>query len=158
MAVVVTLIYVAIQIRQSTAQLRVNSFQTATERYAEFYVDISDDPEKFDMWSRGLESFKLLEPLDQMRFHTHTYRMLWSYRHSIESAEVGVLSDEILLELTMDLASVLKCPGMIEWRQSLQDRAGKTQFDALLDGILATGEATKPINQVLPFLSISKRT
>jgi len=152
-AVVATLIYVAIQIRQNSVQLRNNSFEMATGRYAGFYIDIADDPEKFDMWRRGLASFEALEPLDQFRFHTHMYRMLWAYRQSIESASAGVLPNNILVELKMDLASVLKCPGATEWRKSLWgDPEAKDEWSALFDDILRTGKRAKPINEMLPFL------
>lgn len=153
-AVVATLVYVAIQIRQNSVQLRNNSFEMAAGRYAGFYIDIADDPEKFDMWRRGLASFEVLDPLEQFRFHTHMYRMLWSYRQSIESAKAGVLPKKILVELKMDLASVLKCPGATEWRKSLEPPEARDEWSILLDDILETGKLAKPINEVLPFLSV----
>ncbi|MGK0257051.1 MAG: hypothetical protein ACI96M_000479 [Candidatus Azotimanducaceae bacterium] len=153
-AVVGTLVYLAIQIRQNSAQLRIASFQTSTERYADLIGNVFDEPENFRWFRDGLASYESLIPENQARFHIHLHRTLLSYRNNLVLREAGAISDEILIEQKLDIARILKCPGAQEWAQSLvfevEVRPGA---DALINDILSSGSDLNPLTVVLPFLS-----
>ena len=155
-AVVATLIYLAVQIRQNSTQIRLNSVQTATERYAGLITTVLQDPVKFEMFRDGLNSYSALKPEQQAQFHSHLVNVATAYNNSLELLQAGVISEETLMAQKRDVARILKCPGALEWRESIVFESDmQAQMDAVLDDIIADSEAI-PLNQLIPFLH--KRT
>ena len=158
-AVVATLIYLAIQIRQNSVQVRVNSFQISTERYAELIANVLDDPVRFAWFKDGLESYRSLDLEKQAQFHVHLVRALNSYRNNVELMKAGAIAESVLMEQKMDIARILKCPGSREWARSVAlEPQARVQWDAQIDDILSVGEDLVPLNEVLPFLKKQVRS
>ena len=56
-AVVATLAYLAMQIRQNSAQLKINSYQTSVDRFQNQIANVTEDPAKFEMFRIGLTNY-----------------------------------------------------------------------------------------------------
>jgi hypothetical protein len=152
-AVVATLIYLAIQIRQNSAQLRISSYQTSTERYANLMRNVLADPENFSWFKAGLESYRQLDAAGQARFHAHLYGVIDSYRSNLVLRDAGVLSEEVFWEQKLDTARILKCPGSVEWVKSLSlEPQAQEYWSSVFEDILSVDEAI-PLNEGLPFLA-----
>ena len=67
-AVVVTLIYVAIQIRQSNRESQSSTAWAITNSLNEFAGRITSDTELASVWNRGIADFNALDDTDQERF------------------------------------------------------------------------------------------
>jgi hypothetical protein len=76
-AVVVSLIYLAIQIRQNTNSFRAATFQDIIREGNAFLRDLSVHPELARIWRSGLESLEALSSEESTRFH---YLILGFYR------------------------------------------------------------------------------
>lgn len=156
-AVVVTLVYLAVQIRQNSTQLRLNSHQISTERYADLIANVLQDPDKFSTFRDGLQSYSALDPDQQALFHSHLFTTITAYRDNVELVEAGVLSEEILMEQKQDIARILKCPGSMEWLRTLAESFGAEPEGSdflipLIEDILEFGKDVVPLNQGLQFL------
>ena len=152
-AVVATLVYLIIQIRRQSTQLKLGSFQTSTERYAGLIANVLDDPENFRWFRDGLQSYESLRPEDQARFHIHLIRTIDSYRNDLVLCDAGAIPAEILVVQKRDVARILKCPGSLEWAKSITlEPDEQPGWDANIEDILSVGKNLNPINVVLPFL------
>jgi hypothetical protein len=147
-AVVVTLAYLAIQIRQNSEQLRLNSYQTHLERHAGLISHFLQDPEKFATFQRALNSYDSCPPHQQAMFHSHVMTSVHALRHSQQLSASGVLPEGEFLEQQRDFSRVLKSPGGKEWMDSLGIDATKGFFAE----VLRVGKDEPPLNLMLPFL------
>jgi len=150
--VVATLIYLAIQIRQNSAQLRISSYQTSTERYVDLLNNALADSENFSWFKAGLESYRQLDAAAQARFHAHLFSVINSHRSNLVLRDAGVLSEDVFLEQKLDTARILKCPGSVEWANSLRLEPQTLKgMRSIIEDVLSV-EAT-PLNEALPFLA-----
>jgi hypothetical protein len=95
--VVISLVYLAVQIRQNTRQLAQNTGAArlaaleATNR--EFNVirnEVVRDPEVADLYLRGLREFGSLEPRDRLRFGLLLQNFFFTFQATFDrSAELG---------------------------------------------------------------------
>jgi hypothetical protein len=76
-AVVISLIYLAVQIRQNTESLHAATFQDIIREGNVFLRDLSVHPELARIWRSGLDSLESLSADDRARFH---YLILSFYR------------------------------------------------------------------------------
>ena len=152
-AVVGTLAYLAVQIRQNSAQVRLNGVQISSERWSGIISSVLDDPDKFAMWRDGLDSYSSLAPEHQAQFHSHMIKRFTAYTHNLELFESGAIPRELWLGQRLDFARTLKCPGTKQWLKSLKlETDAQTQFAALMDAIMEADLGAVPLNQGLPFL------
>lgn len=68
-AVVISLIYVGVQIRASVRQARVDSLTKITEPWAEFSGVVAADAEAWRVFYEGIKEFSSLTPMEQARFN-----------------------------------------------------------------------------------------
>ena len=151
-AVVVTLAYLSFQVRQNSTQVRLNSVQISTERFAGLVTSALQDPVSFEVMKDGLHSYSALKPAQQALFHAHMNNVTTAYTNSLELLQAGVISEETLMYQKRDFARILKCPGAREWRESMVLESDiQAQSDAFMEDIMSDSEAI-PLNQLLPFL------
>lgn len=81
--VVVTLIYLSVQIRQNTDQLRsdaeqrkLSSLDEINRALADWQSDLVVSPEVADIWIRGLKGEEKLRGTDRIRFEYHGARLV----------------------------------------------------------------------------------
>jgi hypothetical protein len=67
-AVVVTLIYVSIQLRQNTQAIRAAAVQSITETVATNATNIASNPDNASVFRRGLSQFPQLTETEQAQF------------------------------------------------------------------------------------------
>ena len=67
-AVIGSLIYVGLQVRQSNALNRAESVRSFARDYNSFLMEIKQ-PEFIDIWRRGIRDFQSLSPADQSKLH-----------------------------------------------------------------------------------------
>ena len=88
-AVLVTLVYVAIQIRQNTAQLKIggeiartDTYARSVESFSEFRSLLISDSEMADIYLRGCRDMGSLSPVERLRF----YLILQQVFHTVQAA------------------------------------------------------------------------
>ena len=78
LAVVATLVYLTIQVRQNTTSVRVSSYQSVTSQFAELNRSVLESENVADIVFRGDRSPDELEELDYRRYSS--YQSAW-FRH-----------------------------------------------------------------------------
>lgn len=140
-AVLVTLIYLAIQIRQNTAQVKMASDIARTDTYARSVDSFSyfrglliSDPEMADIYLRGSQDLGSLNPVESLRFYLILQQIFHTTQAIIENTTVtGTQTENPIHFFHLDV--LLKQPGIREWWAREQTRY-EPKFVALLNSHL----------------------
>ena len=152
-AIVVTLIYLAVQIRQNSKQIRLTSIQTANEKFAAIATNALQDPVRLKAMRDGLENYSSLQLEQQALFHSVVFDSITAHRNNAALFRAGVLPADTLMEQKVDLARILGCPGTKEWSESLNfEPEVRAAWDAELADIVDSTGNPRPLNEVVPFL------
>ena len=86
-AVVATLVYLAMQVRQTREMMRVESARSTSKEYGAFLYHLTD-AEQMTLFRQGFDHFESMEPNDQARLHAHLAAMFFSAQSSYTEEEV----------------------------------------------------------------------
>jgi hypothetical protein len=114
-ATVVTLIYLALQIRQNTHATRANSFHAVSDARNQVNLAVIQNSELARIWLAGGADRSSLSEEDRFRFDIS----LLSYFHVVETmhyqASVGAGEKGLLVAEERTLRDLLSTPGVREW-------------------------------------------
>lgn len=114
-AVVVSLIYLAIQVRQNTAQLRIDNLRDTVRGTLDTNWYYHRDERAFDAFRHGVAGFDKLPPRQQAVFHSIIVDLAF-YVEMIRSFEYSGLVDTAGREINEKfLLAILLTPGGREW-------------------------------------------
>ena len=148
-AVVATLIYLTMQLKQNSLQIRLGSSQTAASNYSGRVIDVLSDPESLAVFRKGLQSFSALTHDEQARFHATMLGFQTTFATNRELYLEGVISESLFNGWADDWVRILKCPGSGEW-WTLYGNAD-TEHRTFIEKLVS--ESTQPpLNEVVPFL------
>lgn len=99
-ATVITLIYLAVQIRQSTEVVRNTQSQEFVRWRADLLAPAITDRELMALWIRGGDHFDELDPVDQRRLIFFEWRAISGWSHYYRMREKGLIEDQQWSELT----------------------------------------------------------
>ena len=115
LAVIVTLIYLAAQIRQNTRATQAASHHAITDSMSQGNLSITRDPEVARIWLAGNADRGALSEEDRARYDM----LLLSYFHVFHTlhyqAKVGAGDRELLLAEERGLAHLFTLPGIRDW-------------------------------------------
>ena len=110
-AVIVTLIYLARQVRQSTAALRSAATQGAHDQAADFYGALSSDPELVMVVARGIETPDELSDAERGQFYCFFMRNLFNFQNWYLQTQDGLMDDALLASWSRIATGFTGTPG-----------------------------------------------
>ena len=145
-AVVVTLAYLAVQIRQSNKLESAESIRTTTQNYASTILQI-DTP----IFRKAMVDFDGLSGDDQMKIHNYLIAMFLIAQTEVRLSErgLGELSDYPPV-----LASWTRAPGIQKW-WSMVGPSFSSDFHAYINELRELGMDKAPIHESLPWMATS---
>ena len=114
--VLVTLIYLAAQIRQNTTSVRAATFQNIVGMATTFAHDLAKDPELRRVMNLGLSAQPMSES-DERVFHLLMISFLRRYENMHYQSRMGLLNDGQWQGLRESLLRILRRPGFRSWWQ-----------------------------------------
>jgi hypothetical protein len=115
-AVLATLIYLSVQVRQSNRQEAAQSVQIAFETFMGGYAALTEDEAKARTYIAGVNDYNGLEPAHQAMFHSQMQNLANGYYTVWTLHENGMLSDKELFKRTRDtFLTILRTPGGRQW-------------------------------------------
>jgi hypothetical protein len=114
-AVIVTLVYLAIQIRQNSSVVRTSNYWQLTGQMGEFSNQLAADPELLAIYQNGLRSYADLSGLDRGRFHMLLSTLFTKFQVMVQLQRRGQLDRELYEEQFAGFAILLESPGIREW-------------------------------------------
>ena len=115
LGVVVTLIYVARQIRQNTKSVESAAFQAATRDVAEAINELTRDPELSRIVFDGVREFESFSREDRRRFSTYMAGLLRRYENLLEQTRLGNIEPESWQGVRSELTRIFALPGTQAW-------------------------------------------
>ncbi len=136
-AIIVSLIYVGLQIKQNTETLKLNTIHNTAEDMADLYLVPAENSEFADIFFRGLQDIHALEGIDRLRFYGFLHKFFRTYENVHYQFTRGALEAEPFKGITKQFIFVTSTPGgQVYWpeRKSWYNK----EFQAYVDRELAS--------------------
>ena len=115
-AVIATLIYLAIQLRQSTKGIRAQSYYNVVSGKNALYRELGSNKELFNILSQGLAADPPLDSItDGARAHLIFYAFMNEFETTYLLYKADAVEEEIWLRDKAQMAGMIGFPGMINW-------------------------------------------
>ena len=151
-AVVVTLVYLALQVHQNTRVLRSQGLQSAIEKYLCNIDNVTKSPAEAEIFRRGLNDFESLPPGEQGSFHSQMHSLLHGFNNVWNLHKAGLLPDFELVAMRGLFVSHLICPGAQSWWNSFKDVPPPHLVEYLDDAIGEADGQIEPATERFPWL------
>ena len=120
-AVVVSLIYVAYQIRQSSHQIELNSrhiqasmYHATNDNFFRWFSLLAQDQELASLWRRGLQG-EALSAEEKVRHHSLAAMLFLSWESNFEQLRLGTIQRDTLEVSRPNIVRLLASPTIKEW-------------------------------------------
>lgn len=150
-AVVVSLVYLAAQIRQNTAQVesqmraqQVASTSSIHQTFSTFRSLIAGTPDNAALWAKGQSDLASLTDTERTRFDFLMMEMFWTFSMPWLFVEQGVLGEDYREVVKNTLRPYLG-PGARAWWRASPHRSEYAQGFAAAVDELVEGASTNPL-------------
>ena len=135
-AVIVSLVYVGLQVNDSTSAIRSAAASDATTTMQSWYLEMGRNRQASDIWFNAMTSPEPLPAHDEFQFLMSMHTAILGMQNSYLLSKEGTLDAEFREAVTTAIVAVKDLPGMKRyWKQ----RKGffHTGFAEYVDGLLA---------------------
>lgn len=114
-AVVVSLIYLAVQVRQNTQAQRTENFSRALDRVAAMQAALSQDSQTSAIFSKGVADPAKLTPNERIQFTWAMYELFGAFEFMYLAAKTNSIPEEIWQRWSAAVAFWLSFSGVLAW-------------------------------------------
>ena len=116
--VVLSLIYLAVQVRQNTQAQRTENYSRALDRLAAIQSMLGQDGEISLIVSKGALDTSKLTPQERMRFTWSMYEVFGAFEFMFHASRTGAIPEEVWNRWSSAVAWWLTFPGIQAWWQA----------------------------------------
>lgn len=117
-AIIISLVYVSIQVRDNTNAIRSAATNDAATAMQSWYMTVGSDEQTSHVFYHGMTQPESLTAEQMFQFIMITHAAFLGFQNSFELAEQGTLDPEIRDSITNTLLATKELPGYkIYWRQ-----------------------------------------
>ena len=138
-AVVISLVYVGLQVQQNTNATQMAAAQSTVEMYNTFTSDLCSSSELSDLWRRGLRNFNDLKDTEKVRFSALAGQSMKVFESAHLQWNRGALDDDLWKGLSFASCDVANQPGLKQWWSFRKQWYGDA-FQKFVDDHLDTNE------------------
>jgi len=135
--VVVSLLYLAVQIRQNTRSVRASTYQAFSETFREFRNLLVANERLGALWARGLRSRSELSEAERGQFDVLLMNFLRGVEVSFYQQANGLLDDDFYSGWIDEALLIWRLPGARDW-WSENSRFFNSEFRAVWERHLAS--------------------
>lgn len=114
-AVVVSLVYLALQVRQNTHSLRTENYARALDRVAAIQAQLSKGGESSRVFTRGVIDASKLTPEERIQFTWRLYEIFGAFEFMYHAVQTRALPDEVWERWSSAVAWWLAYPDVRGW-------------------------------------------
>jgi len=115
LGVIVTLVYLGLQIRQNTVSTRTSSYQAAVATSIELTVRVGLDSDATRILTTGCADFAALSTEDQNRFSTLASSIFRNFENIFYQHKQGAIDDALWSGWSSRMRLMFALPGVQEW-------------------------------------------
>ncbi len=119
-ATLVTLVYLALQIRQNTRSVRSAALDSISMSISEFMDKVAQDPALTKLWFDGLSGTVELSESDDRRFGLLLISLARRWENAFHQSRAGVLESASWSGMLAGLTFVFSAPGAQAWWKARQ--------------------------------------
>jgi hypothetical protein len=136
--VVVSLIFVGLQIRQNTAELQRNEHNSTMEQWTVIRQAIAQNRDIAELMTAGLHGERALDAADQLRLEQMLQENAWASFHIWERTQRGIFPKGTFEATAGELlATLLRTPGGENWWRKAKHIGFPPGFVSDVDAVLA---------------------
>jgi len=154
-AVIVSLVYLALQIRQNTRMLRASALASTTQTYVSFNHLLGNNAVVARVFQVGLEDFSALDENERRQFLNLMRAIIISYEHVYQNFEAGLIDAEVWDRYLREGKRLLQIPHIATWWESRKHAYTKS-FVEMLDQASPVPEQ-KLANQIVEEMLATER-
>ena len=109
--VIVSLIYVGLQIRQNTKAVRLSTAHNITEEFRDNYAAIAQQGDLAEIYLKGLVDVDSLNPTEQMRFYLHLHGLFRAFENAYYQKSEGALDPRVWKGINQQFVFLKDRPG-----------------------------------------------
>jgi len=113
--VVLSLVYLTIQVRQNTQAQRTENYARALDRLAAIQSTLSQDSEISLIFSMGVLDASKLTRLEKVRFNWSLYEAFGAFEFMFHASKTGSINEEVWSRWSAAVAWWLTFPGVQTW-------------------------------------------
>ena len=135
-AIVVSLIYVGVEVNDSTRAVRSATANETTTAMAAWYNNIGSNSEVAELFARGMGDPESFQAGEELQFYYLVHSIMLQLQAAYYLSEEGTLDTELSATLTNVLTGVRATPGFREYwgrRQSLFSRSFREYVDDVME-------------------------
>ena len=117
-AVVISVIYLAVQVRSSARQTRLASMRSMSDAFNQWLQSLAENPQLGDLWYRGMRDFDSLQGGDLARYSAlmdHQFRI---YEDMYYQKVEGHLDPRVWRGFEAPMRDIIAYPGVQAWWHS----------------------------------------
>lgn len=114
-AVVASLLYLAVQVRQATRAQRTENYGRALDRISAMQAMLSHDGETSRIFAIGVEDTTRLTPLDRIRYTWALYEAFGAFEFMYHTWRTNEIPEEVWRRWSYTVAWWLSFPGVRAW-------------------------------------------
>jgi hypothetical protein len=145
--VVVTLLYLAVQIRQNTRSSRTESYQAAVSSVSDQTFNLWMNPESARVFQVGMFDLEALSPFERNQFTGFMSAMVRNHENIHYQYVSGAIDQSLWLGWEWRIAMTFSLPGVQTWWID-QKKAYSKEFQALIDNLELVPNTLEPPSAV----------
>ncbi|MEN3974202.1 hypothetical protein [Emcibacter sp. SYSU 3D8] len=157
-AVVISLLYVARQLRQSANFTRATSQQMLIDKTTDHNRWICEDPQRIEILRRAVGGFHDLPPNEQHLVYTVFSAFLTGLENAIYFRQAGVCPDAVYAMQERTAMLILRTRGGQEFWESGQFLIGDDVRHKIEDLLKRKEDGMPPLHMVMPWLGTASAT
>lgn len=131
--VIVSLLYLASQVRSNSRQLRHASAQAVLEKLNSLIGQLAFTPGAGDVWTRGLSGLDALQEDEEIvRFSSMMLQAFWAYEEVLHYRRAGLIEDWAWTHAKAPVQHFMRTPGFQQWWALRRDWFGP-EFQAHIE-------------------------
>jgi hypothetical protein len=115
LVVIVSLVYLAVQVRQNTQSLRTENQSRALDRISAMQARLSGDAQLSTLVARGVVDAASLSPHERIQFTWWAYKAFGAFEFMFHQAQAGAIAAEVWQRWSATAAWWLSFPGVRAW-------------------------------------------
>ena len=147
--VVITLIYLAGQVRQNTRSVRISAFQTAQRDIADKLDGLSHDPELIRIFFDGNHNFESLSKEDRRRYAIFMTGWLRRYETLLYQTHLGNIDRAQWAGQLSEIRTAFEYPGARAWWGQAKGSFNRDLREFVEGDLLAPDQRTPPPNKAI---------
>ncbi|MDH3400950.1 MAG: hypothetical protein OEM03_08270 [Chromatiales bacterium] len=138
--VVISLIYLAVQVRQNTQAQRMENYSRGLDRLAAMQSMLSQDSDISLLLSRGAVDSSKLTPQERVRFTWALYEAFGAFEFMFQASKANAIPEEVWTRWSAGVAYWLSFPGVQTWWQA-RPLPFTVSFTVFVDSLLKDNPA-----------------